>query len=198
MAVDTSKARLIFLRQAAHQLATSAPTVSAALLSNYIQSVVGAEDDLQHAKKEWDTLRREACGACGSILLPGWSATVSHPSRRTAAQKRRSKPATLPEKTIVSTCLRCDRKSVQALHSRTPKHVSSKSMRTEVEAAKPLDAHKAIGQEQDKVNKSANAKSKQRRKKAQQGGLQAMLEKNKSQSSGKGVLGLDLMDFMQL
>ncbi|KAF2447838.1 hypothetical protein P171DRAFT_441738 [Karstenula rhodostoma CBS 690.94] len=196
MAVDASEARLKFLRQAAYQLTTSAPTVSAALSSSFIQYVIGAEDDMQHAKKEWDTLRREACGACGSILLPGWSASVSHPSGRTTAQKRRSKPATLPSKTIVSTCSRCDRKSVQALQSRTPKHVSSKFTRTKVETAKPLDADKVIGQDQDKINKLANATSKQRQK-SRKGGLQALLEKNKSQSSGLGGLGLDLMDFMQ-
>ncbi|KAF9740884.1 hypothetical protein PMIN06_012171 [Paraphaeosphaeria minitans] len=196
MAVDASEARLRFLKQAAYQLTTSAPTVSAALSSNYIRSVIGAEDDLQHAKKEWDTLRREVCGACGNILLPGWSASLSHPSRHTRAHKQAPTLATLPGKTLVSTCLRCDRKSVQALRSRARKHVSSKPIRTEAEATKPPDVYKATVQDQDKVNKSANATSKQR-KKSRKGGLQAMLEKNKSQSSGQGGLGLDLMDFMQ-
>ncbi|KAL1599729.1 hypothetical protein SLS60_007532 [Paraconiothyrium brasiliense] len=145
MAVDASKARLTFLRQAAYQLTTTAPAVAANLSSNYIHSVIGAEDDLQHAKKEWDTLRREAC--------------------------------------------------VQALQSKPSKHVSSNSTRKALEAVKPLDSDKPIGEGQDKVTKSANATSKQR-KKSRKGGLQAMLEKNKSQSSGSG-LGLDLMDFMQ-
>lgn len=196
MAVDASEARLRFLRQAAYQLATSAPTVSATLSSNYIQSVIGAEDDLQHAKKEWDTLRRETCGACGNIMLPGWTASVSHPRRQFKAQKRPAKPAKHAEKSLLSTCSRCDRKSVQALQSRTAKHVSSKRIRIEAEAIKPPDVPKTIGQDQDKVSKSANATSKQR-KKSRKGGLQAMLEKNKSQSSGQGGLGLDLMDFMQ-
>ncbi|KAK7193805.1 hypothetical protein DPSP01_011862 [Paraphaeosphaeria sporulosa] len=195
MAADTSEARLRFLREAAYQLTTSAPTVSAALSSHYIQSVIGA-DDLQHAKKEWDTLRREVCGSCGSILLPGWSASVSHLSRRARAQKQPPKPATLPGKTLVCTCLRCDRKSVQTLQSRAPKHVISKPIRTETEATKAPDVHMKIGHDQDKVNKSANATSKQR-KKSRKGGLQAMLEKTKNQSSGQGGLGLDLMDFMQ-
>lgn len=196
MAADASEARLRFLRQAAYHLATSAPAVSATLSSKYIHSILDAEDDLQHAKKEWDALRRETCGACGNIMLPGWTASVSHPSRRGRAQKRPSKPVMRSEKQLVSTCSRCERKSVQALQSRTPKHVSSKQLPTEAEATKPLDVPKAIGQDQDRVNKSANATSKQR-KKSRKGGLQAMLEKNKSQSSGQGGLGLDLMDFMQ-
>ncbi|KAJ4354423.1 uncharacterized protein N0V89_006160 [Didymosphaeria variabile] len=195
MAVDTSEARLKFLRQAAYQLTITAPNVAATLSSNYNKSVIGAEDDLQHAKKEWDTLRREACGACGNILLPGWSGSVSIPSRRLSAKKRRSQPPTPLEKKIVSTCLRCDRKSVQAMRSKPSKHISSKSMRKTVEAVKPFDSSKPIGEDQDKVTKSANATSKQR-KKSRQRGLQAMLEKNKSQSSGGG-LGLDLMQFMQ-
>jgi RNase P subunit RPR2 len=196
MAVDASEARLRFLKKAAYQLTTSAPTVSAALSSSYIQSVIGFEDDLQHAKNDWHTVRREACGACGNILLPGWSSSVSHKSRRTTARKRRSKPQTLSEKMIVFTCSRCERRSVQGPQSRTPKHVSSNSLRTTVEAAMPFDAHKASGPDQEKVNKSANATSKQR-KKSRKGGLQAMLEMNKSKSSSQGGLGLDLMDFMQ-
>jgi hypothetical protein len=111
MAVDASEARLRFLKKAAYQLTTSAPTVSAALSSSYIQSVIGFEDDLQHAKNDWHTVRREACGACGNILLPGWSSSVSHKSRRTTARKRRSKPQTLSEKMIVFTCSRCERRS---------------------------------------------------------------------------------------
>jgi RNase P subunit RPR2 len=196
MAVDASEARLKFLSQAAYQLTTSAPAVSAVLSSSYIKSVIDAKDDLQHAKKEWHTVRREACGACGNILLPGWSTSVSHTSRRTTARKRRSRPPTLLGKMIVSTCLRCDRKSVQVTQPRPPKHVSSKSLHTTVEAAKPVDAHKATGPDQEKVNRSANATSKQR-KKSRKGGLQAMLEMNKSKSSSQGGLGLDLMDFMQ-
>lgn len=56
----------------------------------------------------------------------------------------------------------------------------------------PLPGPKQQAQESSKVLKSVNASSKER-KKARKGGLAAMLEKSKTQSSNQG--GFDLMDF---
>lgn len=196
MATNASDARLKFLKQAAYQLSTSAPAVSAALTTDYFQSVINSEDDLQHAKKDWEILRREACGACGNAMLPGWSSTVTSASRRTMVKKSQSTLPKSSEKKLMFTCLRCDRKSVQLLQARSPKHVSSKSARPKVDTTKSVEVGRLGGEEQDKISKTANATSKQR-KKSRKGGLQAMLEKNKCQSSGQGGLGLDLMDFMQ-
>jgi hypothetical protein len=50
---------------------------------------------------------------------------------------------------------------------------------------------KPVKEDDQKVLKTANASSKQRQR-ARKGGLQAMLEKNKTQSLSQG---LDLMDF---
>ncbi|KAF1974950.1 hypothetical protein BU23DRAFT_552787 [Bimuria novae-zelandiae CBS 107.79] len=193
MAADAADARLKFLREAVHQLATSAPTISSNLSAIYIKSVVDTEDNLQQAKKEWDTLQREVCGACGNIMLPGWSSSVFHRARPKTTRKQPPKIATPSNSQTVSVCLRCDRKSVQSLPPRKPRHINPNSKYKKTEDAKATTP--LVGESQDKVIKSANATSKQR-KKSRKGGLQALLEKNKSQSSGGG-LGLDLMDFMQ-
>ncbi|KAJ4296580.1 hypothetical protein N0V90_006627 [Kalmusia sp. IMI 367209] len=196
MATDPSEARLNFLRQAAYQLATSAPAVSATISSAYTYSAIETENDLQRARKKWDTLRREICGACGSILLVGWSSSMAHQSHTASAKKGRAEMPKTSKKQIVHTCLRCDRKSVQFLQSRAPKHVNSKVQHDIAEAADLGLPDRQAKEDQNKIMKSANATSKQRRK-SRKGGLQAMLEKNKTQISGQGGLGLDLMDFMQ-
>ncbi|KAF3049820.1 hypothetical protein E8E11_004918 [Didymella keratinophila] len=63
---------------------------------------------------------------------------------------------------------------------------------TAKKAFQPLPEPKQQAPEINKVVKSVNASSKER-KKARKGGLAAMLEKSKSQNSTSG--GLDLMDF---
>lgn len=192
MALDLSQARLRFLKEAAFQLATTAPNVSANLASTYIHSVMDTEEDAQRAKKEWGSLQRELCGACGSVVLPGWSSSVRFQSGSKSAKKPNQKPSTPSTKLIVSVCLRCDRKCLQSLQPRKPKHVKiGAKQKIEITTATALPTNSDEG----KITKSANATSKQR-KKSRKGGLQAMLEKNKSQKSGGG-LGLDLMDFMQ-
>lgn len=197
MAAHASEARLQFLKEAASQLAFSAQAVSSDLSLTYAKSVIDAQDDPQRAKKAWDALQRDTCGACGNAMLPGWSSLVGLKSQPGTGQKRHPKK-TAPSKTqIVSACLRCDRKSVQSLPARKPKHINPRSKRNPIEVSRPVvPASDQTGMDSDKVTKSANATSKQR-KKSRKGGLQAMLEKSKSQSSGQGGLGLDLMDFMQ-
>jgi hypothetical protein len=54
-----------------------------------------------------------------------------------------------------------------------------------------LEIRPSKKEHEEKVPRTANANSKQRQK-ARKGGLQAMLEKNKSQATSKGF---DLMDF---
>lgn len=192
MALDSTQARFKFLKEAAFQLATTAPNVSASLASTYINSVMDTEDDVQRAKKEWSSLQREFCGACGSIVLPGWSSSVHLQSSPKPAKKLDQKPPPPSEKVIMSVCLRCDRKYLQPLQPRKPKHVRLRAKRG-VEASTVVAPPPS--NDESKITRSANATSKQR-KKSRKGGLQAMLEKNKSQNSGGG-LGLDLMDFMQ-
>lgn len=181
--------RAKFLQEAAHSLVVSSPAVSAFLgtaRSNLIEDA-----NLELPSKERDAFRREFCGACGNSMVPGWSCTVSVCSQleqQGRKLKARSKESTKFDKSAVYICLRCHRETAQALQPKPSRSLSKSKGRTE---SKPTaDTTKATTG--DKVVKSINASSKQRQK-ARRGGLQAMLEKTKTQTSSQG--GFDLMDF---
>ncbi|KAF2189761.1 hypothetical protein K469DRAFT_683155 [Zopfia rhizophila CBS 207.26] len=191
--------RLRFLKESAHLLVISSPTTSAILGAERDKLLQTQEADLQASKKEWDTHRRELCGACGNLMLPGWSCEVTKESHTSKPKKREKteKNEAGPEKSMVYSCRRCHRKTVQPLQSRPPKHMRKASALPK--STDPVSAIKDSSFQDDKtkVTKAANASSKQRAK-ARKGGLQAMLAKSKTQSSGGQPegLGLDLMDFM--
>jgi hypothetical protein len=191
MATPAVELRAKFLQDAAHLLAASSPSAAAFLGAARDRLVDDAALDL--APKERDALRRECCGACGNLMVPGWSCRVSHRAQAAnggAASKDVAKRAARPDKLLVYTCLRCQRETLQTLQLKSPRHVARK--RKVVSAQPALPVKTPVEDDDGKVAKSANASSKQR-KKARKGGLQAMLEKSKAQNSSQG--GLDLMDF---
>jgi RNase P subunit RPR2 len=178
-----------FLREAAHLLAVSSPTTAAYLGSVHDQLIEDAEVERQ--PKEVDALRRSFCGACGNPMIAGWSCKITHQADRMRVRKE-TKPVkglTQPNKQIIYTCLRCERQTIQLLQTRLARHVRTSTAR---KALPSLPEPKQQVPEASKVVKSVNASSKER-KKARKGGLAAMLEKSKSQTSSSG--GLDLMDF---
>jgi RNase P subunit RPR2 len=187
---DLVERRSKFLREAAYLLAVSSPTTSAFLGSAQDRLIEDAELELQ--QKELDALRRGFCGACGNPMIAGWSCKVTHQTQtqRVRKEKKPAKESRQPTKNVVYTCLRCERQTVQPLQARPTRHVRKS---TTQKAPKPtLETRKPAEEADSKVAKSVNASSKQR-KKARKGGLQAMLEKTKSQSSSQG--GFDLLDF---
>jgi hypothetical protein len=138
--------------------------------------------------KEWDAIRRETCGACGVLMIPGWSCQISN---RTGPENGRRRGKKDPNKsetartTMTYQCLRCNRTTEQTLLPQARRNMKkTRSVTTTLEI-------RPSKKEEDAKPKTANASSKQRQK-ARKGGLQAMLEKNKSQTS---KVGLDLMDF---
>lgn len=197
--VEPVQSRLDFLKEAAHLLAIPSPTTSAALGAARDKLLEQQDADLEAPKKKWHALRREVCGACGNLMVPGWSCEVTHQTRSGKLSKKKTKdtpkPSSRPEKDVVYTCSRCHRRTVQTLPPRPSRHATQSTRgidpRNIVDASTPrengIEATSA-------VIKSANASSKQR-KKTRKGGLQALLDKSKTQTSGS--LGLDLMDFMQ-
>jgi RNase P subunit RPR2 len=189
MTTDALELRLKFLKEAARTLAISAPAISANMGGAYDSLLAAEERDVNMSRKEWDALRRDLCGSCGSLVVPGWSCTVSHRSHPAKKNKTSSEP-----KELVYSCLRCDRRTVQALQSRPAKHIRT-GARTKTDEPLQMAPSNALATEDSKVTKSVNATSKQR-KKARKGGLQAMLDKNKTDASGKNGQ-LDLMDFLQ-
>jgi hypothetical protein len=192
--------RLRFLTESAHLLALTCPTTSALLGAEHDRLVQFEDLDLNTPKKEWDSHRRQVCGGCGSLMIPGWSCDVTRePSRPVQAQVDKTKAkgrkeGQQVEKSVVYQCLRCHRKTVQLLPPRIPKHVKLSSEPTQAVAPLVVTVKESRGQD-SRVAKSVNASSKQRAKARKQSGLQAMLAKSKAQSSGG--FGLDLMDLMQ-
>ncbi|KAF1365010.1 hypothetical protein EJ07DRAFT_172012 [Lizonia empirigonia] len=185
---DLVERRSSFLQEAAHLLAVSSPTTSAFL--GAAQDRLFEDAEIELSQKELDALRRGFCGACGNPMIPGWSCKVAHQTgKKTVREEKLSKDATQLAKHILYMCLRCERQTVQSIQARRAKHVRKS---TTQKVPQPLPVLKEQTKEAAKVVKSVNASSKER-KKARKGGLAAMLEKSKSQSSTQG--GFDWMDF---
>lgn len=176
--------RAKFLQEAAHLLAIPSPT-TAAFLGNACNKLI-EDAEVGISSKETDTFRRSICVACGNVMIPGWSCKVSNRDKRKSIGKKPS----VPEKSVRYTCLRCQRETRQTLQRRPRKQVkrSQSLLDTVTTSAAPTTAKK----EDDAAPKTINASSKQRQR-ARKGGLQAMLDKKKTQDSGTG--GLDFMDF---
>jgi RNase P subunit RPR2 len=186
--MTSNDARLKFLKEAAQLLYVTSPSSSATLGAARNKLIEERDLDIEASRKEWNALRREVCGACGNLMLPGWSCEVTR-ELRPMPKKKDSTKKSRREKDVVYSCLRCHRRTVQPLPTAPVRRLrketrSIKAQKTEPTAAAPSTAH------ENKEVKSANASSKQRAK-ARKGGLQAMLAKSKTHSKG-----LDLMDFM--
>lgn len=195
MASAALLARLRFLSDSAHLLATTAPATSAYLMSQC--NGVMFENDLETTEAH----RRKACGACGNIMLPGLSSTIRKEIRHSARRKRKSrmdKPDHAKQaRATVYECSFCHRNTRLLLPTTTPTAIR-KSSRHNTRAVSLQSASSSTpsnSQSQSPAPTSANASSKKRAKSRKHGGLQALLaKKNESQ---RGGFGLDLMDLMK-
>ena len=181
---DQTQLRAKFLQEAAYLLAIPSPTTAAFLGNAHNKLIEDAEVDMPN--KESDAFHRSVCGACGNVMIPGWSCKVSNIGKYRSIGKKSSEP----KKSTRYTCLRCQRETLQTLQRKPRKLV--KRLRPLSDTAPNLEATKATKKEEDVAPKTMNASSKQRQR-ARKGGLQAMLDKKKTQDSGTG--GLDFMDF---
>jgi hypothetical protein len=185
---DQIQLRARFLQDGAHLLAVSSPTAAAFLGSARNRLVEDA--DLELPSKEVDAFRRSVCGACGNIMVPGWSCRVSNRTRTTAPgikDKSITKQPTKLDKNATYTCLRCHRETLHTLQSKPCRQSRKSKTLLDTKPASNMDKPTKKAEP-----KTVNASSKQRQK-ARKGGLQAMLEQKRKQSSGLG--GFDLMDF---
>jgi hypothetical protein len=189
---DLVASRFSYLQEAAHLLAVSSPSTSAFLGSARDRLVEDTDADVP--TREWDALRREACGACGNMLIPGWSCDVSNgpqPRKEPAKGKTKSNCSLTSETNVIYQCRRCHRKTEQLLQRQQQRHLNKKSTMPIIQKPVAISTNKSAKEDDAKVLKTSNSSSKQRQK-ARKGGLQAMLDKTKSQSSSQA---LDLMDF---
>ncbi|KAF2804918.1 uncharacterized protein BDZ99DRAFT_145769 [Mytilinidion resinicola] len=196
------QSRLQYLKDAAHLLHAQSPTAAAVLGAQYDKLLVDRNLDLEASQKEWDSHRRDICGACGNLLIPGRSCQVSqesHSSKSSKAPKSKRRTGDV-EKAMVYTCSRCDAKTVQPLQ-RPPKLLGRQAgiSKSQNQTNSNPRATAISSDDTSTAPKSANASSKKRAKARKQGGLQALLDKSKSDTSKsrQGEFGLDLMDFMK-
>jgi RNase P subunit RPR2 len=188
---DQIQLRARFLQEGARLIAVSSPTAASFLGSARNRLIEDVE--LEIPSKEADAFRRSVCGACGNVLIPGWSCRVSNRTQEkapTTKDKSSPKESTKQEKNSIYTCLRCLRETRHTLQPK-PRRRTRKS-RTLLDTKTVSTIDDPTKKLNEMAPKTVNASSKQRQK-ARKGGLQAMLEQKKKQSSSMG--GFDLMDF---
>ncbi|KFY75009.1 hypothetical protein V499_05028 [Pseudogymnoascus sp. VKM F-103] len=198
-AAGALSAQLKYLTDAAHLMAFSAPGSSSHLMSRC--NLLMFSNDINQS----DSHRRHVCGGCGNIMTPGWTSTVKNevqrPPRSRQTRKRKASAITqAAERSMVYTCDRCKRETRQVITTTALPRIASRraeqSNLTSGEAPERLTSA-SESQAATPTTPSANASSRKRAKSRKQGGLQALLAKNKeaSQNSSSGF-GLDLMDLM--
>lgn len=198
-AAGALSAQLKYLTDAAHLMAFSAPGSSSHLMSRC--NLLMFSNDID----QFDTRRRHVCGGCGNIMTPGWTSTVKNEVQRQPkspkSHKRKASAITqATERSMVYTCGRCKRET---------RHVITMAALPRINPRRAEQPRLASGEGPERLSStpqpqagtptvpSANASSRKRAKSRKQGGLQALLAKNKEASqSSSGGFGLDLFDLM--
>lgn len=178
-------------------MSAAAPASAAFLETRFAQ--VLEDNQLQSPAYHW----RSVCSACGNVLITGWSASASRQARISKKHSddhhAKGSAKELPVQPIVHECKRCSRKTrsrpeTSNLNRTFPRTQSV----TAVVAAPGLDNLTTVPTKMNETAPvSANANSKRRAKARKQNGLQALLEKSKSDQEQKKGFGLDLMDLMK-
>lgn len=114
MASPELSARLRYLNDSAHLLMIESPSTSRYMISR--SNALMFDSSLEQS----DARRQEVCGACGTIMVVGWQATVGIRSR----QSRRGKDSLTrsSEKEIVLNCEVCDRRTRTKLQNTKLRH----------------------------------------------------------------------------
>lgn len=193
-------ARLKYLNDSAHLLATSAPRTSAHLMSKCHKLMF--DNDLDQS----DAHKTHVCGACGNIMILGWTSTrqLKAPKAQKGKRKGKSSIGGKKIKIMAYTCELCGRQTRQNINMafpRTSGTLKAISHTKSSQTATPLktilsDTHPAA---RTPSSASANASSRKRAKARKQGGLQALLAKSK-ETSARGPadsFGLGLLDLMR-
>lgn len=195
---DPLSHQLKFMNEAAHLMAVNAPACSSHIMSRY-EAVMFANERQPSAVH-----RRHVCGGCGTIKIPAWTVDVAKESgngrkkkmTKEQLQKLKERAAITPG-AMVDICRRCNRKTRQSILKPAPQRIT----RRQGPASRPLHTTTDTIPASLILTSSAtpiadSTRSKKRSKSRKQGGLQALLAKNKEAQSSKGF-GLDLMDLMK-
>jgi RNase P subunit RPR2 len=209
MAPDSVVSRLRYLDGAAHLLSVESPAVSAQLLFQY--NKIASKNELIPS----DARKRSVCGACGSIMVPGWTCHVrsqrsghkkvpkrslkkrrsSRPQKTAPSSVSEAKGVEMNELEMVYECRVCGRATRQTVPKKPPRR-PAKNTPPMANPSTPVK-HLGVDAIESPIPASANASSKKRAKARKQGGLQALLAKRKEVVEQTGDFGLDLMDLMK-
>lgn len=186
MASTELSARLRYLNDSAHLLATTAPATSKYLMSRY--NSITFDNELEQSESQ----RQKACSACGTIMAIGWEASVQVQSQRSRRGKG-SKEKAAPSKATVYKCESCNRTTRFII----PPAIKRKAMPSNVGSAAGPTRFTPLHSIPDTaaITASANSSSKKRAKARKKGGLAAILA-NKKESEAQ-TSGFALMDFIK-
>ncbi|MCJ1303096.1 hypothetical protein MMC08_005903 [Hypocenomyce scalaris] len=208
MTDQDQRARLSFLARAAQSYATSAPSTSAHLVTQY--RAVAAE----HSSGSPLTQPNNTCGACGSIMIPGRtcrtrlddrSVTIEGATPRKKKRPNRSKSSPSgTEKTLTTECLLCWKSTKKSLQRRKSSKLTEIEGSNQVAGPSRTTTATPGDRPTPRISNNnlsratpANASSKKRAKARKESRLGALLAKSKSSQAPSLGFGLDLMDMMK-
>jgi len=194
MASPDLSARLRYLNESAHLLATTAPATSRYLMSR-CNSLI-----FEHNLGQPDPQKLKACGACGTIMIFGWEGTCQTVSQRPRRKKSSHHGlATYHARAMLYICESCRRKTRHQLNIAPPpaRHKLASphaiSLSTTNHSSTPVVSNSAS---KTSGTSSANLRSKKRAK-ARKHALQGILARQRAAESHSSGFGIDLMDLMK-
>ncbi|PQE21465.1 RNAse p rpr2 rpp21 snm1 subunit domain-containing protein [Rutstroemia sp. NJR-2017a BBW] len=174
-------ARLRYLNETAHYLATSAPATSKHLMSQCNSLMCEAEVEQPEPQS------RRSCLACGTIITSGWGgvAKVQPTASRKKSRKQESKKPSSREK------------SMTTRHRLEPAPLISRAKKAALPSVSVSKPAATALNNPSVPSANANANSKKRAKTRKLGGLGALLANKKASEARSSGFGLDLMDLMK-
>jgi ribonuclease MRP protein subunit SNM1 len=199
MASSDLMARLRYLHDSAHLLATTAPATSKYLMSNCNSLMFenGIEQSESHKGK--------ACGACGTIMILGWGGKLEVETQR--ARRGSSTPKRTMADRVRAMIYRCEscgrqtRINISAPSKNKASSVTNTKHSSNIAQASNtslLPSSPTLQQPKSNVSSTASSTNKKRTKARKQGGLEAVIARQRAADSSRSSgFGLDLLDFMK-
>jgi RNase P subunit RPR2 len=184
-------ARLRYLNDSAHLLATTAPATSKYLMSKCNSLMFDSNIE------QSDSHKQKVCGACGTVMILGWEGKLQVESGRARRRKSTPKKATNNRvRAMVYKCESCGSKTrldISPSPSSVPKDKSVSLSHANLRSSTlPTSNTSSL------LLNTPPPQAKKRTKARKQGGLEAILARQKATDSrGSSGFGLDLLDFMK-
>ncbi|EXJ74815.1 uncharacterized protein A1O5_01511 [Cladophialophora psammophila CBS 110553] len=178
--------RVRFLQDSARMLCLSAPSTSRQLLHESVELVHGGSS-------HGDRRPGDTCTTCGSLLLPGWTASTKITDTKTKTSKKGHPQKRKPRRKVQSQrCSLCYRVTRAVITMGSSHRAKKEQLNSTVSGERPEEITESAGSALGKATKSSSKKRAKARKDRE--GLQALL--NRSMQT-QGVPNLSLMDLMK-